>query len=65
MFVGLYAKYPLLLSDFNENLNFLDKFSKNAQISNFMKIHSVGAELFHTEIHDKDNSSFLQFSEHT
>ena len=28
-------------------LNFLDRFYKNTQIPNFMKIPSVGAELFH------------------
>ena len=31
------------------NLNFLDIFSKITQISNFMKIHPVGAELFHVD----------------
>jgi hypothetical protein len=29
------------------NLNFLDEVSKNAPMSNFMKIFSVGAKLFH------------------
>ena len=27
----------------------MDSFSKNTQISNFMKIRSVGAELFHED----------------
>jgi hypothetical protein len=30
-------------------LNFLDRFLKNPPISNFMKIHPVGAELFHAD----------------
>jgi len=30
-------------------LNFLDRFSKNNQISNFTKIRPVGAELFHAD----------------
>jgi hypothetical protein len=29
-------------------LEFFDRFSKNAQISNFMKMRPVGAELFHS-----------------
>jgi hypothetical protein len=30
-------------------LNFVDRFLENAQISNLMKIHPVGAELFHMD----------------
>jgi hypothetical protein len=49
MYIGRYVKHPLFLSGFNE-LNFLDKFSKNTRISNFIKIRLVGAEVFHTDI---------------
>jgi len=67
MCIGLHVKYPLLLPDFNETLDFLEIFSKNNQISNFMKIHPVAAELFHadrqTDRHDEANSRFLQFWE--
>ena len=45
MYMGLYVKYPLFLSD----LNSLDSFSKNPQISNFTKIRPVGAEVFHAD----------------
>jgi hypothetical protein len=48
IYIGIYVKYPLLLSDFNET-NFLDQFSKNTQISNFMKIRPVEAGIFHAE----------------
>jgi len=30
-------------------IEFLDRFFKNTQISNFIKIHPVGAELFHAD----------------
>ena len=47
---GLHVKYQFFLSDLNEkNLIFLSAFSKNTQISNFVQIRSVGAELFHAD----------------
>jgi hypothetical protein len=71
MYIGLQVKYPLFLSDFNETWIFFDRFSKNPQISSFVKIRPVGAELFlaegridiWTDRHDEDNSSFSQFYE--
>jgi len=57
------------VSDFIETLNFLDRFSKNTQISNFVKKNlPVGAELFHAEgqtdretgRYDEANGSFSQ-----
>jgi hypothetical protein len=47
MYIGLHVKYPLLLSDFNETSNHLATFPKNSQISSFMNIRSMGAELFY------------------
>ena len=48
-------------------MDFLDKFSKNIQISNFIKIHPVGGEFFradwHTARHDA-NSRITQLWEH-
>jgi hypothetical protein len=46
MHIGLQVTCLFLLSDFNENLNFRDIFSKCSQISNFIQICLVGAELF-------------------
>ena len=34
---------------FSTDLNSLDTVSQNTQISNFIKIHPVGAELFHVD----------------
>jgi len=48
MCIRLHLKYPLILSDFNET-DFFDKFSKNTQISNLIKIHPVGGEFFHAD----------------
>ena len=49
MYIGLYVKYRLFLSDFNETWIFRDSFPKSTQISNLMKIRLVGAELFHAD----------------
>jgi hypothetical protein len=45
----LRVRYPLFLSNFNETWNFLDRVSKKVQISSFIKICPVGAELFHAD----------------
>ena len=49
IYIGLHVKYPLCSSDFNKNLNFLDIFSKNHKIQNFVKMRPVEAEMFHTD----------------
>ena len=54
------------ISLFCNSLNFLDRFSKKSQISNFTKFRPVGAKLFHadrrTDGHDKANSAFRNFA---
>jgi hypothetical protein len=64
MYIGLQVKYSLFLSEFNESLNFLGRFSKNPQISNYMKICQVGADTFNadrqTKRNDEANSRFWQ-----
>jgi hypothetical protein len=52
------CKVPVILVRIEWNLNFLDSFSKNTQISNLIKFRPVGAE-FHaggrTDRHDEAN----------
>jgi hypothetical protein len=46
-------KVTVILVGFQWKFNFLDIISKNHQISNFMKICPLGAQLFHANRHDK------------
>ena len=54
---------------FECNLNFVDRFSKNIEISNLMKIRPVGGELSNvdgrTDKYDEANSRLSQFCERT
>ena len=43
------CKIPFIAVGSKGNLNFLDRFSKNTQRSGFMKILTVGAELFRAD----------------
>jgi hypothetical protein len=43
----LHVKYPLFLSDFNKIWIFYTGFREKYQISSFIKILPVGAELFY------------------
>jgi hypothetical protein len=62
------CKVTAILVRFEYNLNFLHRFLRNTQISNFMEIHSVGSLLFcvdgQTDRHDEANSHFAQFCEY-
>ena len=62
-------KVPVILVRFYETWNVSTVFQKKTQLSNFMKIRSVGAELFHldgrTDWHDECNSRFSQYWENT
>jgi hypothetical protein len=49
MYIGLQVQYLLFQSDFNATLIFPKDFQKITQISNFMKIRPVGADMFHAD----------------
>jgi hypothetical protein len=42
-------KVPIIFVRFLRILNFLDRFSKNNQMPNFMKIRPLGAELLNAD----------------
>ena len=44
-----YCRISVILVRFYCDLNFLDRFSKNTQISNLIQIRPVGAKLFHED----------------
>ena len=46
---SLHVKCPTFLSDFNETWILSTGFFEKAHLSNFIKFHPVGAELFHAE----------------
>ena len=50
-YIGLNAKYPLFLSDFDETWIFSSDFpkKKNPQLSSSIKLLAVEAELFHAD----------------
>ena len=43
------CKVPVAIVRIYLKLNFRNRFSKNTQVSNFIKIRPVGADLFHTD----------------
>jgi hypothetical protein len=49
MYTGHHVEYRLLLSDFDQILQFWKDFSENPEISNVMKIRLMGAALLHTD----------------
>ena len=48
MYIGLEVKYSLSCQILKK-AEFLDRFTKNPQISSFMEIRFVGSEFFHAE----------------
>ena len=64
MYIGLLVMYPLFMSELNKSLN-LTYFLKYSHTRNFIKPHSVEAQIFHaargrTDEHDENNSRFSQ-----
>ena len=53
---------PVIVVRFCLNLNFLDNFSINTQMSYFVRTRPVGAELFNVDGHDDTYCSFASTS---
>ena len=45
----------------SEEMNFFVRFLKNTQMSKFIKVGPVGAELLHMDGHDETNSRLSRF----
>ena len=60
MWKHLHVKYQLFLSGFSETWIFSRDFRKNSQISSFVKIRSVAAELFNANI-DTDGRTWRSY----
>jgi len=58
MHIGLHVEYSFFFSEFNQTSIFLDIFSKNTQISNFIKIRLVRVQLFHADEQSVTNTLF-------
>jgi len=56
------SKVPIILVRFYRNLNFLGRFSQNLQISSFMKIRPVDAELYHGKRRTDTTKVMITFS---
>jgi len=54
----------VVLVIFSGNLKFIDKFSKNIEIPNFIKIRPVGVELFHAHGHNEANRRLSRLNIH-
>ena len=57
------CKIPVILVGFEWQFSFLDRFSKNTQIPNYLTIRLVEAELSHVDGHDETYSRFSQLFE--
>jgi hypothetical protein len=61
MYFGIYVKYPLFFTNFNEIWISQQIFEKILNYQNFMKIRPVGAQW--TNRHNEANSRLSQFCE--
>ena len=49
IYISLHVIVAVVLVIFSGNFKFIDKFPKNFEIPNFMKIRPEGVQLFHTD----------------